>query len=220
MKLFYHFIRWTVWLLFKLFYRNRLYRLAPIPKGAAIIAPNHASHLDPCLIGSTWPGEIHFLARDTLWDKRWLGWLISRLNTHPVNRESAGPASLKMIIGLLKEGDKVLIFPEGRRSDDGKLQPAQPGIAMFALRLNVPVIPVYCHGTYEIWPRHRSKPKLHGKMAMIIGAPIWPSEFADLPKKEAQAALTERLMQEIAALRDRYATKMTRTSTGKTPTRT
>src|SRR5262249_24576622 len=153
-------------------------------------------------IGSSWPEEIHFLGRRTLFDSPTLARLITRLNCHPVNREGADTASLKLIISLLQDGKKVMVFPEGRRSTDGSLGPGQAGVAMLALRANCPVIPVYIHGTFAIWSRDRRRPKLFGKTACIFGHPISAEEFASLPKKEAQRELTERIMASIALLRD------------------
>jgi 1-acyl-sn-glycerol-3-phosphate acyltransferase len=206
MKPFYRFCHTIVRLLMQILYHHRVYRPKEITQGAAIIAPNHASHLDPPFVGSSWPEEIHFLGRRTLFDHPRLARLIGRLNCHPVNREGADPASLKMILSLLQNHQKVMVFPEGRRTTDGALQPGQAGVAMLALRVGCPVIPTYIHGTFDVWSRHQRRPKLHGKTACVFGEPIYAQEFANLPKKEAQAQMTDRIMAAIAELRDWYNT--------------
>lgn len=204
MKLFYRCCHTLVRLVMVVLYRHRVYRPTDLPQGAAILAPNHASHLDPPFVGSSWPQEIHFLGRRTLFDHPRLAKLIARLNCHPVNREGADPASLKMIVALLQQGQKVVIFPEGKRSPDGLLQQGQAGVAMLALKVGCPVIPVYIHGTYELWSRHQTRPKFFGKTACIFGEPIYPEAFKSLPKKEGQQRMTEQIMETIAHLRDWY----------------
>lgn len=204
MKPFYRLCHTIVRVLMKVFYRHRVFRLRHIPKGAAILAPNHASHLDPPFVGSSWPEEIHFLGRRTLFDHPKLAKVIGRLNCHPVNREGGDTASLKMIISLLQQGQKVMIFPEGRRTDDGDLQPGQAGVAMLALRVGCPVIPVYIHGTFDVWNRFQHRPKLSGKTACVFGAPLYPESFAAHSKKEAQQLMTNALMESIAQLKNWY----------------
>jgi 1-acyl-sn-glycerol-3-phosphate acyltransferase len=185
--------------IFKLFYGLRVTKPEQTPSGGAIIAPNHLSHLDPPLVGIAYPEEIHFLARDTLFTKK-LGWLLRKLNAHPINREGADISSLKMILRLLKEGKKVMIFPEGTRSRTGDLGEAQAGVAMLSLRSGCPIVPVRVSGTDTIMPPGASRPKWRGKVHVSIGEPIDPNQFSDLEKREAQSALTQTVMEEIAGL--------------------
>ncbi len=201
---FYWAIRATVKCLSSLLHRHRSYGVKGLPKGGAILAANHASHLDPCLIGISAKEGIHYLARQTLFDPPFLNWLIRKLNAHPISREGADLSSIKMIVGLLQEGDKVVIFPEGTRTRDGGLQPAEGGVAMLSMRSGTPIIPIYIHGTYGVWGRSRKRPKLLGKTACIFGRPIYPKEYAALPKKEAQKLVTDRMMRAIDALHKWY----------------
>ncbi len=198
---FYLGVKYTVRGLFALFYRFRVIGKENVPKGGGIVAPNHVSHLDPMVIGCSWPEHVHFFARDTLWDKKWLGTLITALQTHPLVRGEADIAAMKKIVSLLKAGEQVVLFPEGTRSPDGQLQEGKSGVAMLAIRANVPILPAYIDGSHAIWDRHRSKPKLIGKMTLIIGKPIYPEEFAHLPKNEAREAMTARTMEVIAELK-------------------
>jgi len=98
-------------------------------EGGTIIAANHQSFLDPPLIAAASKGEIHFLARDTLF-KGWFGWLIKTVNAIPINQNGADIASLKRIINEVKKGSRVLVFPEGARTENGELQEAAAGIGM------------------------------------------------------------------------------------------
>lgn len=188
---------------FRLFYSLRIYGIDNIYKGGAIIAPNHTSFYDPPIICGSWPEETHYLARSTLFNKAFLRWLITRLNAHPVTGTAQDLQSFKVICELLNGNKKVVIFPEGERSDDGKLGEIKTGVAMLALRCHCPIIPAYIKGAYDVWPKQQKWPKLFGKITCVFGKPIFPDEFASLPKKEAQQAMSKSLYEELKALEDK-----------------
>lgn len=169
-----------------------------------MIASNHSSFLDPLLIGSSCPDKIHFLARDTLFHFFPLGWLLPRLNTHPVHRGKGNLGTLKMTMELIRSGKKVLIFPEGKRSSTGELQKGQLGIGMLVQRTGCRIIPLYIHGTFEAWSNKRKLPKLFGKTACIFGSPIEYQEAGVEAKKEAQLAIVDDIMAKIDDLRNWY----------------
>lgn len=172
---------------FKLLYRHKIYGIEHFPQGGAIIAPNHASFWDPPVIGVSAPDEVSFLARSTLFGPV-LGPFLRRLNTFPAKGESLD--SIKMITSLLKEGKKVVIFPEGRRSKDGFLGPFKSGIAMIAFRAQCPIVPVYIQGTYSIWDRWHKFPRLSGNTACVFGSPIACEPYLKMGnKKEGQDAM-------------------------------
>lgn len=187
---------------FRLFYRHKIYGVEHFLEGAAIIAPNHASFLDPPIIAASAPGKISFLARASLFNSV-LGPFLRRLNTFPA-KGAESLDSLKMICSLLKEGQKVVIFPEGQRSEDGKLGRFKSGVAMLAFRAQCPVIPAYIDGTYSIWDRRRRFPRAFGKTACIFGSPIGCEPYLKMPKKEAQEALSKDLRAAIEALEAWY----------------
>ena len=121
----YHFSR----LAGRLFFRLRvIHRERMIQSGPAILAMNHQSYLDPLLAGITSDRAIYFLARRTLLDAPTLGWLLPKLNVIPVNQEGVDRSAIKAVIRILNAGNAVLIFPEGSRTLDGNLQPAEPGL--------------------------------------------------------------------------------------------
>ncbi|MFZ0566352.1 MAG: lysophospholipid acyltransferase family protein [Chlamydiales bacterium] len=189
-----------------LFYRHKVYgKQNFIKKGGGIVTPNHSSYLDPPFVGISCPSKVHFLARDTLFNNPFFGALIRRLHTHPVHRGGENVAAMKKVMELVEEGNKVVIFPEGKRSETGQLQEGQLGVGMLVYRLKCPVTPVYVHGTFDAWGPNRRYPKLRGvRSACVIGTPI---DFADINtenKKEAQKQIVEKIMQSIANLRDWY----------------
>ena len=122
--------------------------------GAAIIAPNHISYLDPPAVGSAFDRQIFFMAKAELFEVPFLGWLIRQCGAFPVRRGVADRAALRQAEQLLRAGHGVMVFPEGTRSEDGRLTPAELGIAMLALRTGAPVVPIGVDGTDRSLPRH------------------------------------------------------------------
>jgi len=198
---FYGFILVVTWIWMKLFYRHKLYGKEHFPKGAALIASNHVSMLDPPALAISFPEEIHFLAKDSLFKKFLLGWIIRKLNSHPVSRTGGDASTIKMITKLLKNDKKVLIFPEGTRSETGEVGEILPGTGFLGYISKSPILPVYIDGTYKIWPIKKRLPKLFGKITCVIGTPILFEEFSHLEKKEAIAQLSKQVTLSLQELK-------------------
>lgn len=203
MTLLYRFILFKAWLFFKIFYRHKIYGLEHFYPGAAIIAGNHTSFLDPPILAISWPQEVHFLARESLFRPWGFGSLIRALNAHPVSGDAGDVAVFKTITQVLKEGKKVILFPEGRRTE-GELGEIKPGIGLLVSRAQAAIIPAYIHGACQIWGIKRRLPKLWGRTACVFGTPILWESFANLDKKEAQKAISQELTKSILALKAWY----------------
>ncbi len=154
------------WLFFRgvyaTYFRWRVIQPDNVPAaGPVILASNHASFIDPPLIGAGLPRMVNFLARDTLFDAPVVGALLRSWKVVPVDREGGGGAGLKAILDRLLHGGVILLFPEGTRTTDGQLRPAKSGIGLAVIKSNAPVVPVRVFGTYEAyhrglkWPRPR-----------------------------------------------------------------
>jgi 1-acyl-sn-glycerol-3-phosphate acyltransferase len=130
-----------------------------IEEGPCIIAANHCSYLDPPLVGVACQRAIHYLARKSLLDIPVLGPILPELNVIPVDQKNADRSALMGAIRVVRNGGAVLIFPEGTRSHDGKLQPAQPGIGMIAAKTGAPVVPVRISGSYDAFPKGARVPR-------------------------------------------------------------
>lgn len=202
-KLCYFAVLYTVHLFFKVFYRLRVYGRHHIVQGSAIIAPNHVSFFDPPVVAVACAEEIHFLARQTLF-KSFFGRCIAFLNAQPVREDRTNISVLKQVKCILKEGSKVLLFPEGRRSSDDQLQEIKPGIGMLIYNSESTIIPTYIYGTHKVWSRNRKLPKMFGKIAVIFGTPILGRHYVDMEKKEAQKLIVQHLSHSIIALRRWY----------------
>lgn len=206
MALFYKVSRLCLKGLFKMAYSHEVY----LPEDAsfsegAIIAANHASFLDPPLVAVSWPDPIHFLARKSLFEVPFLRPIISGLNAHPLGG-SSDLSSLKLACTLLSEGKKVLLFPEGTRSQDGNLRSFKQGIGMLVQRAECAIIPTYIHGSFQAWSKFQKWPRLTGiKTACVFGKPLKFDLSGD--KKEVQLLIIRELEKEIALLRDFYLKK-------------
>lgn len=187
----------------KVFYRHKVYGLEHYPKGSGLVAPNHVSFFDPPCVAVSCPDEIHFLARETLF-KSFLGRLITALNAHPVKKNATNLQVMKDACQLLKEGYKVLMFPEGTRSKDNQLHRIKPGIGLLLSKSESLIIPTYIHGTFGVWNRERKFPKLWGKTAVVFGSPIRWDDFKDIDRKEAQILVAEQLTKALRALSKWY----------------
>lgn len=206
MDYFFYCAIWSFRAAYRLCYRWKIYGIeVESYPGAAIIAPNHLSFLDPPLIAaSIWPEETHFLARATLFKKWYMKKILELLHSHPVTGTVQDIRTMRLVCDLLKANKKVVIFPEGIRSEDGQMQSVKSGMSMLAIRMKCPIIPVYIYGTYEAWPRHSRWPKTGSKIACVFGKPIYPETYANLDKKLAQEELTKQVQLAIEKLKEWY----------------
>ncbi len=189
---------------FKLFYRHKVYGQEHFAPGGAIIAANHASFFDPPIAAISSPQEVHFLARETLFKIPIFGSIIRALNSHPVRGDAGDIAVFKTLTSLLKEGKKVILFPEGTRESSDALEEIKPGLSLLITRANAFVQPLYIHGTFQIWNRFRKFPKFSGRTASVFGSPIRYESFAHLEKRAAQEALSQAVASALTQLRSWY----------------
>jgi 1-acyl-sn-glycerol-3-phosphate acyltransferase len=158
--------------------------------GPVILASNHASYLDPPLVGAGIKRGINYLARDTLFRFPGVGWLLRQWNSVPVDRDGGGAAGLRAILDRLLAGGAIILFPEGTRSRDGKLQPARSGIGLTVIKSTAAVVPVRVFGTFEAYGRHITIPRPYG-IGVKYGRPMY---FEKL-RAEAQTCSKARLKQ-------------------------
>ena len=156
-----YFLGWRCFrALFKIYFRWRVYNPERVPEtGPVILAANHASFIDPPLVGAGLPRDINYLARESLFRFPGIGALLRSWNSVPVDREGGGAAGVKKILHRLLGGGAIILFPEGTRSRDGKLQPARSGIGLTAIKSDAVVVPVRVFGTYEAYGRHMRFPR-------------------------------------------------------------
>ena len=140
------------WLFFRLVYatyfRWRVCNPERVPvTGPVILASNHASFIDPPFVGAGLHRDINFLARESLFRFPGIGALLRSWQAVPVDRDGGGAKGLKAILDRLLKGGGIILFPEGTRTRDGKLQPARSGIGLIVIKSTAPVVPVRVFGT-------------------------------------------------------------------------
>lgn len=184
-----------------IFYRLRSYGKENVPKtGPVLILCNHQSFLDPMFSQSWVHRPFSFVARESLY-RGFFGRLIRSLYAIPIRQGQADIGAIKTIIGALKQGRAVCLYPEGSRTLDGRIADIKPGFGLISRRADVPIVPAVIDGAFECWPRTRKYPKLTGKVVVMYGTPI-PAEHVKQVGDEAFAEeLTKILRQMQAELR-------------------
>ncbi|MCA9126907.1 MAG: 1-acyl-sn-glycerol-3-phosphate acyltransferase [Planctomycetales bacterium] len=179
-RAFYHTVRLSSRLLSVSIFELRCYgRENTEVEGGAMILSSHQSNFDPVLIGVTFNEPLNYLARRTLFKNRIFGTIISLLDAIELDRDRSGLAGLKETIQRLRQGQKVLVFPEGTRTSDGEIAPLKPGFLAVARRSGVPLIPVAITGAYEALPRGSRCPVRY-PLRVAVGPAIRADEFANL----------------------------------------
>lgn len=193
--------------LFAIYFRWRAFNANRVPlQGPVILAGNHASFVDPPLIGSSVHREINYLARESLFRFPVFGTVLRSWNCVPVDRDGGGAAGLKAILDRLLKGGAIILFPEGTRTRDGKLQSARSGIGLTVIKSTAPVVPVRTFGTFEAYGPHLKLPRPK-RLFVKFGKPVQfeklraEAKTCDKPRlKQIYQQVADELMEEIAKL--------------------
>ena len=185
-------------LYFRAFHHLQIHGTDHIPAGGCLIASNHVSFFDPPLLGCAAPRHFHYLARKTLFTPPVMDKILPRINAVPIDQERPDMVGLKRIIALAKAGAAVVLFPEGARSFNGILQPAQPGIGLVIAKSGVPVVPARIFGAHRAWPRD-GKPHPFTPIEVVFGPPIHfkPTASKD---RDTYKKIGDHVIQAIAAI--------------------
>ncbi|PWU08890.1 MAG: hypothetical protein C5B47_04025 [Verrucomicrobia bacterium] len=171
-----------------------------IEHGGLILAVNHTSYFDPPLAGICSQRAVYYLARETLLQWPILGPLFPDMNVIPVDRDGADRTALKTIVRKIRQGNGVVLFPEGTRSKNGTLQAARPGLGLIIAKTLCPVLPMRIFGAAHAFPRGAKFPR-PVRIVTVIGNPLYFSEADIHPSsKETYSRLSQRVMDAIGAL--------------------
>ncbi len=184
--------------------RREVRGLDRVPRtGGLIIASNHGSFWDPPVIATTVERELSFLAKAELFKVPIFGPLIRSLNSIPIRRGVSDLTGLGRAREALANGGCLLLFPEGGRKKDGRLQPARPGLGLLESHARVPIVPVHVSGTNKI---RRCALRLE-RVRVTFGEPLpetlwFPAGERSTPTgRDLYQAIGDRVMHEIALLR-------------------
>ena len=194
MRLGYRFCRFLCQGYCAVYLKARCFGVHNLPAtGGVLLVSNHQSFLDPVLTTMALYREGNYMARDSLFNSPWLRRLIEYLNAFPVRRNTADIAAIKESMRRLKQGRVVLMFPEGTRTPDGRIQPLLPGMFAIAKKTGVPIVPVLVDGMFQAWPRHQLLPS-PGNVIVEYGKPVWPAQFEGRSPEQLMELVRQRLI--------------------------
>lgn len=186
--------RWGCKVFCILFFQLRSYGRENIPKkGAFVLVSNHQSYLDPIFCGVPLRRQLFFLARASLFANWFFGWVISSVKTIPVRQGEADLSAMKKVIGELKQGNGVCVFPEGTRTEDGKIARFKGGFGLLCRRGEAVIVPVVVDGAFECWPRHKKIFSRGGEIVVCYGKAIPVEQIKRMDDKELAEVLTDTL---------------------------
>jgi 1-acyl-sn-glycerol-3-phosphate acyltransferase len=192
----------TTWLIHLLF-QTKGYGLENIPMtGPFVVVANHASLLDPYLIGFT---SIHrqvgFMAKEELFQVPLFGEIIRYCGAFPVKRGVLDKTAIERFHDFLHSGKPLVVFVEGTRTLTGELQKAKKGSGMLLYNARVPVIPAFIDGTFHCWPKGKLLPRL-GKTSVTYGPAILLENFyQEKAEKITYEKIADKIMESIARLK-------------------
>lgn len=151
------------------------------PEGPAIYASNHESALDIWLLFRTVPRNgLRFIAKQELFRIPVFGWYLRMARFVAVDRRhrARAVAALQQAGRIVREGTSLIVFPEGTRSPDGRVQPFKKGPFVVAMEAGVPVVPVAIAGAAALNPKGRLSVR-PGRVRVAVGVPLTPADFPD-----------------------------------------
>jgi 1-acyl-sn-glycerol-3-phosphate acyltransferase len=143
-----------------------------LPDSGVLLCPNHASNWDPILVALKLPinYRLHIMAKEELFKNPLLGWLLRKAGAFPVSRGNNDINTIRTAIQSIKDGDNLLVFPEGTTIHDGigytdgLPAHAKAGVAMIGVRTGAKLVPVFVDGEKKLFHRTR----------IIFGEPYQP----------------------------------------------
>jgi len=188
----FHFLYAVIWPFFNLFRPLRVVGRENIPDGAAVLCPNHTTLGDPFYVVFAF-GRKHpmrAMAKIQIMRVPVIGWVLGKAGVFGVDRGHADMKAVKTALKFLKDGNKLLMFPEGTRVHEGEDVAAKTGAAMFATRTGAPLLPIYI----------QRKKKLFARNVVVIGQPYHPEYAGRKPTPDELDAIAGDLMDRVRKL--------------------
>jgi 1-acyl-sn-glycerol-3-phosphate acyltransferase len=205
-EFFYRLIRTVLFITYKCLFRFKFFGPENVPKEddprGVILAPNHASYVDPPILGISLKRRVTYLAKDYLFKHGFVGFVLRNIGAYPIKSESANDfKSIRDLIRILKQGACVVVFPEGTRSEDGNFREPEGGIGFLAMKSRAYVVPVYIKGSYAALPKGATKIK-SAPIDVHYGKPFVPAEMQWAEGDQGYLQVAQRIMADIKVLKE------------------
>jgi 1-acyl-sn-glycerol-3-phosphate acyltransferase len=160
--------------LIRLWFRPRVTGAEHVPlEGPVILAPVHRSFADFSFAAFVTQRKIFFMAKDSLWKNRFLGWLLLTLGAFPVHRESADREAVRHAEAVLRKGEPLVLFPEGTRQEGPEVGELLEGAVFLAARTGAAIVPIGIGHSDEAMPKGKRIPKPL-RVTVVVGEPYVP----------------------------------------------
>ncbi len=197
------FFKFTIYA-FNVLYPVKIIGRENIPEGGAILVCNHYRAIDPGFVARAYIDDAFYLAKKELFSNKLMIKILKSYGAIPIDRDNPDIKTMFSILKILKEGHKLVIFPEGTRNKSGtdELQPLKPGSAMFAVKAKCPIVPMML----------LKKSKFLRKTYLIVGEPFELSEYygkqlTDDDVKKLDLIVSEKMKEQHAKLRSMFNEK-------------
>lgn len=163
------FLRRIVTWLIKIFYRVKIHNKQNMPEGSALVVCNHFSAIDPVFILNICSKDIYFLSKNEVANDTFTGKMLIKAGAIPVDRQNPSMESMLKCIRTLKEGKKLVLFPEGTRNKTGtnELQELKEGAGVFAVKTKSKIVPIIIE----------KKPRFLRRTNVVVGEPFELSDY-------------------------------------------
>ncbi len=175
---------------------SKVYNEENLPKGAAILCPNHTTLRDPLYVAVTlgYRHRLAFMAKAELFCNALTKWFFGSINAFPVKRGAGDLGAVKKSLEALKDGRKLIMFPEGTRVKEGEEVEAKAGAAMLAAKTGVPIIPIYIKNGNTFFKR----------VKLFIGEPITVTVTDKKTANDVYKTSATQCMTAIKELQNKY----------------
>ncbi len=199
-NIYYRISKWLVRSVFRIVFGLKIEGRENLEYGENFIfASNHISYGDPPIVGCALDREVYFLAKKELFFNRFFGWLISKYNAIPLNREGLDRKALAKVISKLKNRESILMFPQGTRSRNGELKELKTGLGFIALKSRSNIIPLYITGSSNLGSCFFRRRKLEVR----IGPPVWLNkDYKPEDRKNDYRIISSMVLEEMRMLKD------------------
>lgn len=189
-------LRWVILLVMRVCYRLTVRGQQHVPKtGAALMVCNHVSYMDALVLGGASPRPVRFVMDQPIFESPWLKWWFQLVGAIPIESERRNPGSLRRALEevsqALKNGEIVMVFPEGKLSPDGEIHTFRRGLETILARDAVPVVPTGLAGLWGSWTSKEG------------GQPLkkWPKRFRARVSLHFGPSVDPRMTQDVALRR-------------------